>query len=46
MGRTNSNVQKLHEKKKEIENAVRNARENQVKHLRLCLLFYFLFINF
>ena len=31
MGRTNGNVEKLHEKKKQIEKAVRDARENQVK---------------
>ena len=35
MGRSNSSVQKLHEKKKNIENAVRIARENQVKFFNL-----------
>lgn len=35
MGRSNSNVQKLHEKKRNIENEVRIARENQVKFFNL-----------
>jgi len=42
MGRTNGNVEKLHEKKKQIEKAVRDARENQVsKTIKNLLVYYF-----
>lgn len=37
MGRSNGNVEKLHEKKKQIEKAVRDARENQVSFSKLIL---------